>query len=991
MSSMAARPESTHGWWCPVRTLTLSPACLANKGRAPTVHDRIPNHGYEPPIDTKRHQTIPFTPASSDNAEPAKPLGFLSGFQPSSTPATQPKREPRPPSRGPSSRAVQAQRSSPAEPQIPSVYFSPREAPISAKQYRLVTQVFTNPEALWQYYQRLKGQGKHDQLMPDVYRQTLQTIMDAGRPLKHDRTLSQQTKLPEPGVTRELKPAQFNRQIQMERLKTGEYHLEPQDPAVKQFKWRFTGQWERRIAQLCWDWVAMVATKLSVRTTTDGPSSLATIFPELMETPLPQPTQMLPGDSPMTVLPTTTSAQLLTGVFCIQDFKLIIQALVAVQRADLAQRALSLLAQCGIHPATPILDPLFLHYYSQRDPKGMRSLLQQMYRWNLAPSQFQYSTLIALHAQDPAQLPRAIAYYEEMKTHGWWPNQYAYCPIIMGLAHQRDREGVKLWCRRLLQSETSMSIQAYNIVLWSLGRTQQLEVMWKVYFRMRHQVIADTPQLTVRPHAEADEWQSPAPDSATYTIMLDAFMRAKDVVRVAVLQRDWQASRVGWSAHICNTWIKYWCENGQLENANKMLQLMPARGISPTEVNYLTIITQLCRRGRHEDAHHYLTQMQAQGLSPTLPIFTRLIRSYAEAKNLAMVDQLLDQMRCLGISGNAMTQNAVLVGLMHCYRYHEAIRWFNTWNATASRSGAQDCPAPNWETYCLMATMYLRMRKVPLALVLVDEQRARLPDAQHGIWVRLAQACARHHLPKALNLLYDAWVARLPKDFSHSPCTSGPETSSTDLTNRCGPRIPPLGGKEPPNPYSGVCQAFMHAFSFLWRKPDFQRVWTDMERWQLPVDAAGLTILFRACGRLGLPVELKQTQKLAQRQGLALNLANFHALLSSHGFLNQPQAMVHTITGDMHLQQPSPVVPTRTTLEIALSFPCMWRAKVPTSPTLSGSYRVIHGHIATHYPDLVPVLEQVAKEKMLSVAQLRTKQNRHRDQDNGNSVNDSAH
>ncbi|KAJ1978489.1 hypothetical protein H4R35_001888 [Dimargaris xerosporica] len=963
-------------WWHPGqpfrhlgRSLTVSATCLANKGRAPGVHDRIPNRGYEPPIDTKRHQTIPFTPANAPSTEPEKPLGFLAGLQPLSPPVAQQQGQPRPTNHEPCPRTDPSQRASAAEPQPPSVHFAPRELPISTKQYRLMTQLFTNPESLWQYYQQLRRQGKHDQLTSDVYCQTLQIIMDAGRPLKHDLKLSQQSKLPEPGVTREQKPALFNRQIQMERLKSGEYHLDPQDPAVKQFKWRFTGKWERRIAQLCWDWVAMVTTKLSVRTTAEGPSSMATIFPELTETRLPQPASVLPGDSPMATPPTAMPAQLLMGVFRIQDFKLIIQALVVVHRADLAHRALGLLAACGVPPATPVLDPLFAHYYGQRDPKGLRGLLHQVHRLKLTPSQFHYSTLIALHAQDRAQLPRAIAYYQEMKAHGWWPNQYAYCPIIMGLAHQRDRAGVKLWCQRLLQSETPLSIQAYNIVLWSLGRTQQLEVMWKVYFRMRHQVMVDAPQLTVRPRAEADEWQSPAPDSVTYTIMLDAFMLAKDIVRVAVLQRDWQASRVGWSAHICNAWIRYWCENGQLENANKMLQLMPARGIRPTEVNYLTMATQLCRHGRHEDAHRYLAQMQAQGLSPTLPIFNRLIRSYAEAKDLAMVDQLLDQMRCLGIDGNAMTQNAVLVGLMRCYRYHEAIRWFTAWNATTSRAGTPSCASPNWETYCLMATMYLRMRKVPLALALVDEQRARLPDAQHAIWVRLAQACARHHLPKALNLLYDAWVARLPQDFGQDHRTSDP----SDPSNNCGSPNPILDGKGLASQYSGACQAFMHAFSFLWRKTDFQRVWTDMERWHLPVDAAGFTILFRACGRLGLPVELKQARQLAKRQELTLNLANFHALLSSHGFLNQPQAIAHTITKDMHLQPPSPVVPTRATLEIALSFPCMWRAKIPTSPTLSGSYKVIHGHIATHYPELVPVLEQVAKEKMLSVAQLRRK------------------
>ncbi|KAJ1658304.1 hypothetical protein IWQ61_002427 [Dispira simplex] len=900
----------------------------SNKRRPNVDRYYQPSKGYDPPIDTLRHRSlrytpVPPTPSTTDPTKPpSEPLGFLFNPQAGShnnkldsspQPVTQ-MLVSNQPVQHPSHLSATTTNQT-------TLFFTNSDASVSVEHLRLITQLFTDSEALWSRYQKLKEKGENRDIPRDVFHRLLSLILEAGELRAIDARLTER-RAANPGVMAWAPLPQRSGTIQLERIKSGEYHLA--SSLIKGYG--LNTKWQQRIVQLCWDWVHIISQRVS--------------------TPLATPSS----------LDSTSLDDRQGRVVQLEDVDLLIKALVAAGNVQKAQQSLDMLISSGIVPQATTLNYLFLAYHRARDISKTEMLVKRMQSWRLGFSAFQYNILIDLYARSSAHFPTAQTYFAKLKESELALSAYSYTPLMTALAKQHRRAEVHELARELLKSGIRLTLPAYNITLWCLGQVGEIEMLWKVYYRMRHAHDVKGVRET-----SAQHWETPAPDGVTYSILFSVLMKHQDKVRLPVVQQHWLDSNIGWSPHLCSQWMAYWCAHGQLDTALKMLQLMPSRGITPNAVVYLSVITGLCQANRLKEAYQYLEQLEKQGVIPTLAIFNRLIQGFAVDGDVLAVKALRRKMSNYEISEDAVTQNALLTGLVAQDKLRPAVWEFERWlHQSSTGDGLPKSQQPSLASYLLMIPVYLRLREVDQALCLTHQLRQSFPTADQSIWVSMARTCAQHQLSSIIGKIYQAWEQYYHEFPAARIAAPTPEFNNT--TNSTKPQVHPI---------TGVYSAFIHAFSFLRKRHYVLEAWGNIQLSDLPLDTGTISVMLRACCRMRLVDQVAKVLAWAKRQGVVLNLQNYNVLLSCYGFHKRPDCMFEVLTvlmpgpgaGGLQLDA---TVPTRIIFEIYLSFPEIWQG-YPDSTYITKARE----HITLQYPLLLGAWEQACESKRTTAMQVR--------------------
>ncbi|KAJ1969416.1 hypothetical protein IWQ62_000638 [Dispira parvispora] len=908
------------------RELSTGAILYSNKRRPNVDRYYQPSKGYDPPIDTLRHRSLRYTPLpptpTDSTKPPSEPLGFLFNPQPSSR-DNKPNASPQPAPQASSSSwpGQHPDHSSATEANGSTLFFTNLDASVSVEHLRLITQLFTDSEALWSRYQKLKEKGENRDIPRDVFHRLLSLILEAGELRTSDARLTER-RAADPGVMAWAPLPQRSGTIQLERIKGGEYH----DASSLIKGYGLNAKWKQRIIQLCWDWVHIISQRVS-----EPPATPPSLVPTSLDDRQGQVVQL-------------------------GDVDLLIKALVAAGSVQKARQSLDLLISSGIVPGAATLDYLFLAYHKARDIANTENLVKCMQSWRLALSELQYHILIDLYSRSATHLSTAQAYFNRLKESGLAVSAYSYTPLMNALAKQHCRSEVLELARELLKSGVRLTLPAYNITLWCLGQVGEIELLWKVYYRMRHAHTVKRVRET-----SAQHWETPAPDDVTYSILFSVLMKHQDKVRLPVVQQHWLDSNIGWSPHLCSQWMAYWCAHGQLETALKMLQLMPSRGITPNAVVYLSVITGLCQANRLKEAYQYLEQLEKQSVVPTLAIFNRLIQGFAVDGDVLAVKALRRKMSRYEISEDAVTQNALLTGLVAQDKLRPAVWEFERWLRQSNTGDGLPKPQlPNLASYLLMIPVYLRLKEVDQALSLTHQLRQSFPTADQFIWVSMARTCAQHQLSNIIGKIYQAW-----ENYYHEFSVAQTASTAQEVTNTTN------GTKAQAHPITGVYSAFIHAFSFLRKRHYVLEAWGNLQLADLPLDTGTISVMLRACSRMGLVDQVAEVLTWAKRQGVVLNIQNYNVLLSCYGFHKRPECMLEVLTvlmpgpgaGGLQLDA---TVPTRTTFEIYLSFPDIWQ-DYPNALYIVKARE----HIALQYPLLLGVWEQACEAKRYTAMQAR--------------------
>ncbi|KAJ1914485.1 hypothetical protein IWQ60_008795 [Tieghemiomyces parasiticus] len=891
-------------------------AGYANKPRDIVKRQRIPSQGYFPKLEGKRHDTVTFRadvpnlPGKSTKND--GPLAFLDDLAngPVSLAPSPTKSSNIALLRSTSAQSKSSRTDTVGPAANQATHFAANGEPLTAEQFRLSTLLYTDAEALWARYQRLKETGQNRAVPRSVYHKFLSILMDAGRMRRTD-LIRFETPVADPGMSDQHRPLGRDEGLQAQRIITGDYFTSP----PRSDGYGFPEKWRTRISQLCRDWVEMISVQLAL--TTQQPRDQST------STGSPAETSKAPLD--LTNSPKESAVEL-------EDVELIVRALVATRNTDQAWQAVKLLAERGLVPKVSTLDYFATDYARRGLVDSVEALIDRIRAWGLTPNVFQNNALIRLYAGRAETLPRAQELFADLRRTGAAVDSFSYCPIIMAAARANDERTAYDLCRELMHLDTRKEIYVYNVMLWSLGRVGRVELMWQLYHRLTQAVA----------HGKARDNYLPIPDKVTYGILMDVLMKRQDTARLQILQRDWLQSEVGWSAHICNSWMTHWIAQGQVRTALRMLQLMPTRGINPTAVNYLSVITGLCAANDPDEALRCLALLESQRLAPTAKIFNRLIHSFAGRGDTVAVASLRRKMAQYAVPEDTATQNALLAGLIQLDRRREAVAEFERW-IDRNHKIPDSVVRPDVATFQLIIPAYLKLNESSRACDWAVRCCNAHPAAAGFIWLQMAQASTTYQLAATLDFVYRAWrrfqLPNLATPLARSSVSTPPSIDPDALTS--------------------TLATFMLGAATMSMRPLARQIWTDLKTVQAPANAGAIVVMLRAIGHTRNYGWLNEVMEWAKRSEVAFNLVIYHALLSCYGKLVRPKRMLALICEVM----PGPgagapvavaVPPTEATLEIFFSFRFIHQSDYYT--------RTLRSYLSDNYPHLVPAMERAVKK-----------------------------
>nr|GMD86148.1 cysteine desulfurase 1, chloroplastic [Ipomoea batatas] len=153
------------------------------------------------------------------------------------------------------------------------------------------------------------------------------------------------------------------------------------------------------------------------------------------------------------------------------------------------------------------------------------------------------------------------------------------------------------------------------------------------------------------------------PDVAVCTRLIKGFFtvkKAEKAVKVMELLEKYGEPNVV----TYNAMITGFCKMNRVREANRVLNRMRIRGISPDVITYTIIIECLCGRGKLGLALKVLDQMKEErNCEPDVVTYTILMEATLRGGDIRGAMKLLDEMLSRGLEPNIYTYNTILKGL----------------------------------------------------------------------------------------------------------------------------------------------------------------------------------------------------------------------------------------------------------------------------------------------------------------------------------------
>ncbi|OVA00706.1 Pentatricopeptide repeat [Macleaya cordata] len=309
------------------------------------------------------------------------------------------------------------------------------------------------------------------------------------------------------------------------------------------------------------------------------------------------------------------------------------------------------------------------------------------------------------------------------------------------------------WAQK--QRNYTHSVRAYNIMIGSLAKIRQYQIMWDLVNKMRGKGVlnVETFSIIMRKYARAkkvdeaiytfnvmDKYGVP-PNLAAFNSLLSTFCKSKNV-RKAQEIFDSMKDRFVPDSKTYSILLDGWGRDPNLPKAREIFSEMVEKGCYPDIVTYGIMVDVLCKAGRVDEAVGIVRDMESRGCRPTSFIYTVLVHTYGienrigdavktflemetnginadvviynaligafcKVNRLNNVSRVLDEMERKGVAPNSRTSNIILNSLISRGENDEAFRVF--------RRMIKVCD-PDVDTYTMMIKMFCGSDQLEMAL-----------------------------------------------------------------------------------------------------------------------------------------------------------------------------------------------------------------------------------------------------------------------------------
>ncbi|OEL28550.1 Pentatricopeptide repeat-containing protein [Dichanthelium oligosanthes] len=351
------------------------------------------------------------------------------------------------------------------------------------------------------------------------------------------------------------------------------------------------------------------------------------------------------------------------------------------------------------------------------------------------------------------------------------------------------------WVRRQERGRCAHTVRSFHMVVASLAKIKQYQLMWDVVAIMRKEGVAnvETFGIIMRKYARAQKFDEAVytfnvmekygvapnlaafnsllsalcksknvrkaqeifdkmnnqftPDAKTYSILLEGWGRAPNLPKMREVYSEMLDAGCQPDIVTYGIMVDALCKTRRVEEAVHVVQDMSSRGCQPTTFIYSVLVHTYGVEMRIEDAVAAFLDMERDGIVPDVVVYNALVTAFCKVRNFDNAFRVMDDMEGHGITPNSRTWNIILNTLISLGKDDEAYRVF--------RSMIKRCQ-PDSDTYTIMIKMFCENDKIEMALKVWKYMGLKqfLPS-MHTFSVLINGLCDKGEVSRACVLLED--------------------------------------------------------------------------------------------------------------------------------------------------------------------------------------------------------------------------------------------
>lgn len=337
------------------------------------------------------------------------------------------------------------------------------------------------------------------------------------------------------------------------------------------------------------------------------------------------------------------------------------------------------------------------------------------------------------------------------------------------------------------------SVRAYHVMIESLAKIRQYEIMWDLINTMRskHLLNIETFCIIMRKYARAQKVDeaiytfnvmekyniSPnlaafngllsalcksrnvrkaqeifntmkdrfVPDQKTYSILIEGWGRDPNLPKAREIYREMVNDGCRPDIVTYGIMIDILCKAGRVDEAIDIIKDMDSNSCQPTTFIYSILVHTYGIENRIEDAVDTFLQMEKNGVRADVAVYNALISAFCKVNKIRNAYRVLNEMECKGVKPNSRTCNILLSYLIERKENDEAFKVF--------RRMIKICD-PDADTYTIMIKMFSENHDMEMALkVWKFMKRKQFVPSLHTFSVLINGLCENEDASQACVLM----------------------------------------------------------------------------------------------------------------------------------------------------------------------------------------------------------------------------------------------
>ncbi|XP_004502524.1 pentatricopeptide repeat-containing protein At1g77360, mitochondrial [Cicer arietinum] len=343
------------------------------------------------------------------------------------------------------------------------------------------------------------------------------------------------------------------------------------------------------------------------------------------------------------------------------------------------------------------------------------------------------------------------------------------------------------------QRNYSHSVKAYHLMIESLAKIRQYQIMWDLVNSMRKKgmVNVETFCIIMRKYARAhkvdeavytfnvmDKYDTPQnlaafngllsalcksrnvrkaqeifdsmkgrfePDSKTYSILLAGWGKEPNLPKAREVFGEMVCAGCNPDIVTYGIMVDILCKAGRVDEAVEVLKDMDANNCRPTTFIYSVLVHTYGVENRIEDAIDTFMEMERNGVEADVVVYNALISAFCKANKIKNVHRVLKEMEKKGIAPNSRTCNVIMTSLITQGETDKAFIVF--------RRMIKLCE-PDADTYTMLIKMFCERNETEMALKIWRYMKSKqFVPSLHTFSALINGLCAKGNVVKACILL----------------------------------------------------------------------------------------------------------------------------------------------------------------------------------------------------------------------------------------------